>query len=122
MPIYTPDPTGFGIRYAIEVLLAMANDSQKVEVDRFNNCGSYRLNTLYLLTEQNAEAISQIMDLSRKWLPDTIEVIDGIEGMFNSQLQRRIRKKLALSLSVESKTNYSDAAVVCFWWDTTKSE
>ena len=122
MPIYTPDPTGFGIRYAIEVLLTMANDSQRVEVDRFNNCGSYRLDTLYLLTERNEEAMSQLVNLSRKWLLGTVEVIDGIEDMFDFQIQRRIRKKLALSLSVESKTNYSDAAVVCFWWDTTKSE
>ena len=121
LPIYTPDPAGLGIRYSIDILQAMANDLYGVKVDRFNNFHSYHINTLYLLTQRDEGVISQLLDLGQKWQADTIEVIDGRDmgRMFEPQLQKRIRKKLAGSLSVESEASYCDAAIVSFWWDTT---
>ncbi|MEH2311745.1 MAG: hypothetical protein V7K18_05665 [Nostoc sp.] len=61
--------------------------------------------------------MSELLDLGKKWLADSVEVSDGTNEDYGLRLKRRLRTRLEGGLSGEDVHQDCDAVIVCYWWD-----
>ena len=109
-PVYTPDPTGLGIRNQIDLLLDMVPSHSS---DRH----SYVADTLYLLAVENTQAISTLLSLGQKWQTDSIEVFKQDSSQRASRLQQQLARRLKRSLYIDPSSDAFDGVVISYWWD-----
>ncbi|MEH2176468.1 hypothetical protein [Nostoc sp.] len=115
-PIFAPDENGLSFGGMVDTLLAMANYRPMPETSIIHFI-AYPADTLYILTENQDTKVSELLDLGKKWRADSVEVSDGTNEDYGLRLKRRLRTRLEGALSGEDVHRYSDAVIVCYWWD-----
>ncbi|MBD2016411.1 hypothetical protein H6F96_20860 [Microcoleus sp. FACHB-53] len=115
-PIFAPDENGLSFGGVIDTLLAMANYRPMPETSIIHFI-PYPADTLYILTENQDTAVSQLLDLGKKWRADSVEVSDGSNEEYGLRLKRRLRARLEGALWGEDVQQDRDAVVISYWWD-----
>jgi hypothetical protein len=117
-PIYAPDKDGLSFNGLLETLLAMANYRPMPEHSILHFI-SYPADTLYILTENQDEIVSQLIDLGKKWQADDVSICDG--NSLNEEEEWEFRDYISLRLKRglrgEDFKSDRDAAIVSYWWD-----
>ena len=78
----------------------------------------YPADTLYILAENEATIISQLIDLGKKWEADDVCVLDGAEETKeNPYMKSRLKGALWEQGEKFESDGDRDAAIVVYWWD-----
>ncbi|MEC4812311.1 MAG: hypothetical protein SAK29_03395 [Scytonema sp. PMC 1069.18] len=115
-PIFAPDERGLSFGGVVDTLLAMANYRPTPETSIIHFV-AYPADTLYILSVNLDTTVSQLLDLGKKWLADSVEVIDGTNEDYSFRLQRRLKTQLQGALWGEDIELDCDAVIVSYWWD-----
>lgn len=115
-PIFAPDENSLSFGGVVDTLLAMANYRPMPETSIIDFI-PYPADTLYVLAENQDTMVSQLLDLGKKWLADSVDVYDDTNEEFSFRLKRRLRARLEGALWDENVQRERDAVVVSYWWD-----
>ena len=115
-PIFASDENCLSFGGMVDTLLAMANYRPMPETSTIHFI-AYPADTLYILAENQDTKVSELLDLGKKWRADSVEVSDGTNEDYGFRLKRRLRTRLEGAISGEDVHRYSDAVIVCYWWD-----
>ncbi len=115
-PIYAPDPKGLSFCGVIDTLLAMANYRPVPETSMMPSV-LYPADTLYILAENQATVVAQLLDLGKDWRAGAVDVCDGITSDEAFRFQAYVKGRLQQSLWGHDNEDDRDAVVLSYWWD-----